>query len=208
MKITNFLFICVTLVLAVLLGLEKCKTNPVQVTTNHSIESDNLRQIIRDLTLNKKDTLRIDTIYKTKIVYLTKSIPVPQVVYIDTTKSDSVSLYTYANGQDDVVVLDSIQVRGEILSHKQEIHITEKETQIVATETIPIIDTVTITEYKVYRDLQLRVGATYDFNEFMPTIALNTKLFTVTLTKSLLDEKAFVSLLIPVTKKKIKRSKR
>ncbi len=206
MKITNFLFICITLVLAVLLGLEKCKSTPIQI--NHSIESDSLRQIIRGLSLNKKDTLRIDTVYKTKIVYLTKSIPVPQVVYIDTTKTDSVSLYTYANGQDNVVVLDSITVRGEILSHKQEIYITEVQTQIIATETVPILDTVKVTEFKEFRDLQVRVGTTYDFNEFMPTIALNTKLFTVTLTKSLLDEKAFISLLIPVTKKKIKRSKK
>jgi len=139
----NFIYPVVIGVLLVLLFMKSCnKDNTVPDQVTHSIEVDSLKSIINEYANGKRDTTIVDTFIIDKVVHITKTIPkyVEVPVYIDNT-DDSVRVYTYASSKDNVVATDSIEVKGEIVSHKQTIHITEPCPILKETELVPVATT-------------------------------------------------------------------
>lgn len=167
----NFIYPVIIAVLVVLLFMKSCnkdKTVMVDCTT-HSITIDSLKNIINTLAEGKSDTTIIDTFYTDRTVVITKTIPkiVEVPVYIDNT-DDSVRVYTYASTKESVVAIDTIEVKGEILSHRQTIHITEPCPIVKETKLVPIVTTDTIVKNIVKlvpHRFQLKAGLMVDVND-------------------------------------------
>ena len=167
---TNFIYPVIIGVLGILLFMKSCNGNKdtTQVCTTNSITVDSLKNIINEYANGKRDTTIIDTFIIDKVVHITKTIPkyVKVPVYINNT-NDSVRVYTYASTKENVVATDSIEVKGEIVSHKQTIHITEPCPVVKETVMVPIIttDTLRITTIKsIPHRFQLKAGLMMDVN--------------------------------------------
>lgn len=203
----NFIYPVIIAVLVVLLFMKSCdkdkNTVPDQVT--HSIEVDSLKSIINEYANGKRDTTIIDTFIIDKVVHITKTIPkyVEVPVYIDNT-DDSVRVYTYASTKESVVATDSIRVKGEIIEHKQTIHITEPCPILKETVMVPIVTTDTITKTVtklIPHRFQLKAGLMVDINDLKnlkPTATLAFRKFDLLGNYSYLNKEWNVGIQIPI----------
>lgn len=203
----NFIYPVVIGVLLVLLFMKSCNkdknTIPDQVT--HSITVDSLKSIINEYANGKRDTTIIDTFIIDKVVHITKTIPkyVEVPVYIDNT-DDSVRVYTYASSKDNVVATDTIEVKGEILSHKQTIHITEPCPILKETVMVPIVTTDTITKTVtklIPHRFQLKAGLMTDVNnpkDLKPTMSFVFRRFDLIGTYSFIGNEWNVGIQVPI----------
>ena len=211
---TNFIYPVVIGVLVVLLFMKSCNKDKdsTQDCTTSSITIDSLKNIINTLAEGKSDTIIIDTFYTDRTVVITKTIPkiVEVPVYIDNT-DDSVRVYTYASTKESVVATDTIEVKGEILSHKQTIHITEPCPIIRETELVPIVTTDTITNTitkLIPHRFQLKAGLMVDINNpenLKPTATLAFRRFDLLGNYSYLNKEWNVGIQFPILTIKGKR---
>lgn len=203
----NFIYPVVIGVLLVLLFMKSCNKDKdsIQDCTTNSITVDSLKNIINEYANGKRDTTIIDTFIIDKVVHITKTIPkyVEVPVYIDNT-DDSVRLYTYASSKENVVATDSIEVKGEIVSHKQTIHITEPCPILKETVMVPIVTTDTITKIVIKlipHRFQLKAGLMVDINEpknLKPTATLAFRKFDLLGNYSYLNREWNVGIQIPI----------
>ena len=201
----NFIYPVVIGVLLVLLFMKSCNkdrnTVPDQVT--HSITVDSLKSIINEYANGKRDTTIVDTFIIDKVVHITKTIPkyVEVPVYIDNT-DDSVRVYTYASSKDNVVATDSIEVKGEIVSHKQTIHITEPCPILKETELVPVVTTDTVKMTRLIPNrFQLKAGLMTDISDLKnlkPTATLAFRKFDLLGNYSYLNKEWNVGIQFPI----------
>lgn len=210
--IKNFIYPAIIGALIILLLVVQCNRSKSKNTETiiNSLTIDSLTAIINEYA-NKQPEVKIDTVIKVRTIYLTKTITKP--IYVDSSFTPPIQEYTYANGKDDVVVLDTLKVRGEILSHTQAIYITDTCKNKIIVQKVPYIDTVRITEPPIiqeYKTTGILVGVesgTDNMNNIAPTIGLQTKNFTIGVSKPLLTDEFRFSLQIPITKRRLKRVK-
>lgn len=209
----NFIYPVMIGVLLVLLFMSRCNRDKTVIPncTAHSITIDSLKNIINEYADGKRDTTIIDTFIIDKIVHITKTIPkiVEVPVYIDNT-DDSVRVYTYGSTKESVVATDTIEVKGQIVSHKQTIHITEPCPIIKETKLVPIVttDTVKMTRLIPHR-FQLKVGLSTDIHNLKnikPTMSLVFKKFDLFTNHSITTNEWNVGLLVPIITLKAKNS--
>ena len=201
----NFIYPVVIGVLLVLLFLPKCNRDKTvaQDCTASSITIDSLKNIINEYANGKRDTTVIDTFIIDKVVHITKTIPkyVEVPVYIDNT-DDSVRVYTYASSKDNVVATDSIEVKGEIVSHKQTIHITEPCPILKETELVPVVTTDTVKMTRLIPNrFQLKAGLMTDISDLKnlkPTATLAFRKFDLLGNYSYLNKEWNVGIQFPI----------
>jgi len=201
----NFIYPVVIGVLLVLLFMKSCNKdrNTVQDQVTHSITVDSLKSIINEYANGKRDTTIVDTFIIDKVVHITKTIPkyVEVPVYIDNT-DDSVRVYTYASSKDNVVATDSIEVKGEIVSHKQTIHITEPCPILKETELVPVVTTDTVKMTRLIPNrFQLKAGLMTDISDLKnlkPTATLAFRKFDLLGNYSYLNKEWNVGIQFPI----------
>lgn len=203
----NFIYPVMIGVLLVLLFMKSCNKDKTVTPdcTTHSITIDSLKNIINTLAEGKSDTTIIDTFYTDRTVVITKTIPkiVEVPVYIDNT-DDSVRVYTYASTKESVVATDTIEVKGEILKHKQTIHITEPCPIVKETKLVPIVTTDTIVKNIVKlvpHRFQLKAGLMTDINnpkDLKPTMSFVFKRFDLIGTYSFIGNEWNVGIQVPI----------
>lgn len=211
---TNFIYPVIIAVLVVLLFMKSCNKDKTVIPdcTTHSITIDSLKNIINTLAEGTSDTTIIDTFYTDRTVVITKTIPkiVEVPLYIDNT-DDSVRVYTYASTKESVVATDTIEVKGEILSHRQTIHITEPCPIVKETKLVPIVTTDTIVKNIVKlvpHRFQLKAGLMVDVNDpknLKPTATLAFRKFDLLGNYSYLNKEWNVGIQFPILTIKGKR---
>lgn len=201
----NFIYPVVIGVLLVLLFMKSCNKDKgsVQDCTTNSITVDSLKNIINEYANGKRDTTIIDTFIIDKVVHITKTIPkyVEVPIYIDNT-DDSVRVYTYASSKENVVATDSIEVKGEIVSHKQTIHITEPCPILKETELVPVVTTDTVKMTRLIPNrFQLKAGLMTDISDLKnlkPTATLAFRKFDLLGNYSYLNKEWNVGIQFPI----------
>lgn len=137
MKSVNFILGIVAGVLAILLLMSKCDNSKMQKQVNDLVKHNNdlVNSNTNDsVTIDSLTTVStIDTIVKVKYITKTRILPAirdtVRLVHIDTANYE-VQPYNYVNQSGNVVVTDSLLVEGKIISHKQDIYTTCKDTVI------------------------------------------------------------------------------
>lgn len=153
MKIKDFLYIITIIVTAILAMMNGCNggklkkdysnllkdyTQVEQTAANLSVQLDSVKAIPPDTVVE----------YKTRIVTKTRILPMYDTAYvtnIDTIRYDTITQYTFSEYKNGVAIVDTIDVRGELVSHKQDVVVTDtvktiyiKEPVIVEKEVIKL----------------------------------------------------------------------
>jgi hypothetical protein len=153
MKIKDFLYIITIIVTAILAMMNGCNggklkkdysnllkdyTQVEQTAANLSVQLDSVKAIPPDTIVE----------YKTRIVTKTRILPMYDTAYvtnIDTVRYDTITQYTFSEYKNGVAIVDTIDVRGELVSHKQDVVVTDtvktiyiKEPVIVEKEVIKL----------------------------------------------------------------------
>ena len=153
MKIKDFLYIITIIVTAILAMMNGCNggklkkdysnllkdyTQVEQTAANLSVQLDSVKAIPPDTVVE----------YKTRIVTKTRILPMYDTAFvtnIDTIRYDTITQYTFSEYKNGVAIVDTIDVRGELVSHKQDVVVTDtvktiyiKEPVIVEKEVIKL----------------------------------------------------------------------
>lgn len=195
MKIKDFLSILVIGVLAILLLLNRCssKVNPLQERYDELIKSKVQDSVLIDSLCNL--TPVVDTVVTENIVYITKTRILPKhdtvtVVTIDTVDY-LVTPYSFTTADKGIVVTDSMLIKGELISHKQDVYVTTKDTATVKTVYVPKEVVVTkVIKQKAGFSVWAGVRSDMLFN-FQPVLSLNYRDFSLTAAKGINNEKDF-----------------
>lgn len=134
MKIKDFLYIITIVATAIIAMLNGCGKGEIK-----SDYTNLLNQYTQTEETNKNLEVKLDSIksippdtiveYKTRIVTQTRYKPVYDTAYVtnyDTVEvEDTIKQYTFSEYKNGVAIVDTIDVRGELISHKQDVVITD-----------------------------------------------------------------------------------
>ena len=144
MKIKDFLYIITIIVTAILAMMNGCNggklkkdysnllkdyTQVEQTAANLSVQLDSIKSIPPDTVVE----------YKTRIVTKTRVLPMYDTAYVthfDTIHYDTITQYTFSEYKNGVAIVDTIDVRGELVSHKQDVVVTDTVKTIYIKEPI------------------------------------------------------------------------
>ncbi|MBK8706592.1 MAG: hypothetical protein IPN33_25485 [Saprospiraceae bacterium] len=185
MKIKDFLYIITIFVTAILAMMNSCNggklkkdysnllkdyTQVEQTAANLSVQLDSVKAIPPDTVVE----------YKTRIVTKTRILPMYDTAFvtnIDTIRYDTITQYTFSEYKNGVAIVDTIDVRGELVSHKQDVVVTDTVKTIYIKEPV-IVEKEVIKEVPRKSRLEVWAGTTVNGNfRFDPVLGFQYKGF-------------------------------
>ena len=185
MKIKDFLYIITIIVTAILAMMNGCNggkikrdysnllkdyTQVEQTANNLSVQLDSIKSIPPDTVVE----------YKTRIVTKTRILPMYDTAYvthIDTIRYDTITQYTFSEYKNGVAIVDTIDVRGELVSHKQDVVVTDTVKTIYIKEPV-IVEKEVIKLQPVKSRFEVWAGTTANGNfRFDPVLGFQYKGF-------------------------------
>jgi len=198
MKIKDFLSILSVAVLAIILLLSKCSGN--RTNNNYADLLNRYNELVNSKTQDSFviDSLlslpaQIDTVITESKVYITKTRILPKYDTITVVKIDTVDYevasYNYANSEGNVIVTDSLLIKGIIVSHKQDIYTTCRDTTITKEVLVPVVKEVPV---KMKQGFSVWAGIRSDYTLIPhPVLSLNYRDYSITAAKGINNENDF-----------------
>ena len=185
MKIKDFLYIITIIVTAILAMMNGCNGGKLKKDYSNLLKDyTTTTQVNQELTV-KLDSIKSippDTVieYKTRIVTKTRILPQYNTEYVttvDTVRYDTITQYTFSEYKNGVAIVDTIDVRGEIVSHKQDVIVTDTVKTIYVKEPV-IVEKEVIKEVPRKSRFEVWAGTTANGNfRFDPVLGFQYKGF-------------------------------
>ena len=186
MKIKDFLYIITIVATAILAMLNGCGKGEIKADYTNLLNQYTQTKQVSDALEVKLDSIQSippDTIveYKIRVVTQTRFKPVYDTAYVvnyDTVElDDTIKQYTFSEYKNGVAVVDTIDVRGELISHKQDVVVTDTIKTIIVKEPV-IVEKEIIKEVPRKPRLEVWAGTTANGNfRFDPVLGFQYKGF-------------------------------
>lgn len=201
MKTKDFVYLIIVAVLAILSMFNGCGKSKLNTDLSKLTQVLDRQKLLIDTLSNQIATVdtvtRYDTVvqYKTRTVTNTRILPVYDTLVI--TKIDTVDYevtkYAYSTSKNGVVIIDSLDIQGTVLSHKQDVVVIDTLRTII--KEVPVIAEKEIITMPKPR-LEVWAGTTANGNfRFDPALGFQYKGFGTYIIKPVTPTTKDVSLL-------------
>lgn len=199
MKAKDFIYLIIVAVLAILSMFNGCGKSKLNTDLTKLTQVLDKQKLLIDTLSNQIATVDTVTTYDTIVQYKTRTVTNTRILPVyDTTvitKVDTVDYevtkYAYSTSKNGVVIIDSLDIQGTVLSHKQDVVVIDTLRTII--KEVPVI-----VEKEILRKPRLEVwaGTTANANfRFDPVLGFQYKGFGTYIIKPITPTMQDVTLL-------------